>query len=67
MKNKNYIQTSLKNNGLKNTKHRAAILDVSEKSGQPIAVEQIFGKLKSKNISIDLVRRDGLNECKKGQ
>jgi len=54
LKKNNYIQTSLKNNGLKNTKHRTAILNILEKTDQPIAVEQIFCELKSKNISINL-------------
>ena len=54
MKKNNYIQTSLKNNGLKNTKHRSAILDILVQSDQPIAAEQIFHELKERNISINL-------------
>lgn len=54
MKKINVLKTGLKNNGLKNTKHRSAILDILVKSDQPIAAEQIFHKLKERNVSISL-------------
>lgn len=44
----------LKREGLKNTKHRNAILEVIENSAQPINAEQIFFELKDKKISINL-------------
>lgn len=54
MKKINVLETGLKNNGLKNTKHRSAILDILVQSDQPIAVEQIFYDLKERNVSISL-------------
>lgn len=44
----------LKREGLKNTKHRNAILEVIENSNQPINAEQIFFELKGNDISINL-------------
>lgn len=44
----------LKREGLKNTKHRNAILEVIENSDQPITAEQIFLDLKGKKTSINL-------------
>ncbi|PYG89048.1 Fur family ferric uptake transcriptional regulator [Ruminiclostridium sufflavum DSM 19573] len=44
----------LKREGLKNTKHRNAILKVIENSDQPIDAEQIFFELKKKDIAINL-------------
>ncbi len=44
----------LKREGLKNTKHRNAILEVIENSNQPINAEQIFFELKENGISINL-------------
>jgi Fur family ferric uptake transcriptional regulator len=44
----------LKREGLKSTKHRNSILAVMENSGQPITAEQVFLKLKEKNVSINL-------------
>lgn len=52
-KTNDYIDT-LKHNGLKSTKHRTAILEILEQSDQPIAAEQIYLKLKGKDISINL-------------
>ena len=44
----------LRRSGLKNTKHRTAILDILEKSEQPLAAEQVFLELKEKDISANL-------------
>jgi Fur family ferric uptake transcriptional regulator len=44
----------LKKEGLKNTKHRNSILEIIEKSDQPISAEQIYLTLKEKNTSINL-------------
>ena len=44
----------LKNDGLKNTKHRNSILNIIEKSPQPITAEQIYIELINKDISINL-------------
>jgi len=52
-KTNNYCNT-LKQNGLKSTKHRTAILEILEQSDQPISVEQIYLELKGKGISINL-------------
>ena len=44
----------LKREGLKNTKHRNAILEVIENSIQPISAEQIFLELKEKKNAINI-------------
>lgn len=44
----------LKYNGLKITKQRIAILDILEKSEQPISAEQIYIILLDENISVSL-------------
>lgn len=44
----------LKTEGLKSTKHRRAIIDIIEKSEQPISSEQIYFELKRNNSSINL-------------
>lgn len=44
----------LKSSGLKNTKQRLALLDILQQSDQPISAEQVYLKLKEKNISIHL-------------
>lgn len=44
----------LKREGLKNTKHRNAILEVLENNDQPITAEHIFLELKEKKTSINL-------------
>lgn len=44
----------LKREGLKNTKHRNAILEVLEEGDQPVTAERMFLELKEKNISINL-------------
>lgn len=45
---------NLKINGLKSTKHRVDILDILEKSRQPIAADQIYQELQKSDISINL-------------
>jgi Fur family ferric uptake transcriptional regulator len=44
------IVDDLKRNGLKNTKCRAAILDILEQSDQPVAADRLFHQLNEKNI-----------------
>ncbi len=44
----------LKREGLKNTKHRNAILGIIDNSDQPINAEQIFFELKNKKVAINL-------------
>lgn len=44
----------LKRCGLKNTKTRLAVLDILEKSEQPVSAEQVFMELKSRHISANL-------------
>lgn len=48
------LDNELKKNGLKNTKHRKMILNILEKSSQPISAEQLFQEMTQKNISINL-------------
>ena len=50
----NIYTEQLKNNGLKNTPQRIAILDILFIEEQPISVDDIYIKLKEKNISINL-------------
>jgi Fur family ferric uptake transcriptional regulator len=54
MKKKSEYEDSLKQSGLKNTKHRIAILEILNQSEQPISAEQVYFELKEKNISINL-------------
>lgn len=44
----------LSKEGIKNTKHRAAILNILETSDAPLTVEDIFLKMKETNSSISL-------------
>lgn len=52
--NVNDFKHLLKEKNLKNTKHRNSILEVIQKSSQPIDVETIYIELKKKNVSISL-------------
>lgn len=45
---------NLKRNGLKNTKHRIAVLEILEHSDQPISAEQVFSELIAKKVMINL-------------
>lgn len=45
---------SLRQCGLKNTKQRTAILDILDCGTQPVAAEQVYLKLKEKNIPANL-------------
>jgi Fur family transcriptional regulator, ferric uptake regulator len=47
-------KNDLKRSGLKNTRHRMAILDILEQSDRPIAAEQIFFELTKKDIRVNL-------------
>ncbi|WP_353852662.1 Fur family transcriptional regulator [Dehalobacter restrictus] len=44
----------LKRSGLKNTKQRAAILEILEQNDQPMAAEQVFLELKNKDMLVNL-------------
>jgi Fur family ferric uptake transcriptional regulator len=46
------IVDDLKRSGLKNTKCRAAILDILEQSDQPVAADRLFHQLNEKNIML---------------
>ena len=52
-KNKNYGNL-LKNENLRNTKHRNSILEVIESNNQPATVESIFLELREKGVSINI-------------
>lgn len=52
--NKTDFSERLKVNGLKCTKHRLMILEMLDKSSQPISAEQLFNVLQSKKIAINL-------------
>lgn len=45
---------TLKDSGLKNTKHRNSILSVFEKSPQPLTADQIYTELINQNTAINL-------------
>lgn len=53
MKKSDFANT-LKLSGLRNTKHRAAVLGVLDESALPIAAEQVYLLLKGKGVSINL-------------
>lgn len=44
----------LKNTGLKSTRHRLSILKILNESPQPVSAEEVFLKLKSMDVSINL-------------
>ena len=44
----------LKNNGLKNTNHRCAILKILDNCTQPLSARQLFLKLKANEINVDI-------------
>jgi Fur family transcriptional regulator, ferric uptake regulator len=44
----------LKHDGLKNTKHRNSILNIIEKSAQPVTAEQIYRVLINDDVAINL-------------
>jgi len=52
--NKFDFSDKLKMCGLKSTKHRIVILDILEKSNQPIAAEQVFQIMRDKDIVVNL-------------
>jgi Fur family transcriptional regulator, ferric uptake regulator len=54
MNNKTDRREDLKSIGLKNTKHRVAILAIVEKQLHPIPAEQIFRELGQMGISVSL-------------
>lgn len=54
MQEKAEYKEDLKRNGLKITKSRKAILDILRESEQPFSAEQIYLKLKGKQIAINL-------------
>lgn len=51
---KNDFARDLKRCGLKNTKHRTAILAVLDASTTPVTAEQVFLTLKEEDVSINL-------------
>ncbi|SMC64890.1 Fur family transcriptional regulator [Papillibacter cinnamivorans] len=44
----------LKQSGLKNTRHRVAVLDILGQSSQPLAAEEVFLRLKDRGVSANL-------------
>ncbi len=53
MKNCTYKDT-LKKSGLKNTKHRTAVIEILAQSSQPISAEEIYFMLKESKVDINL-------------
>ncbi|MDD4124167.1 MAG: Fur family transcriptional regulator [Eubacteriales bacterium] len=47
------ISEELKKRGLKNTKHRAEILDMLKRSDQPVSAEQLFKDMLDRNINVN--------------
>ena len=54
MKQVSTPKDALKQSGLKNTKHRNSILNIFEKSTQPLTADQIYTELVSQNTAINL-------------
>ena len=54
MKDNNKLSNMLKKEGLKSTKHRAAILEILDETKEPLSAEDIFLRCKEKNLSISL-------------
>jgi Fur family ferric uptake transcriptional regulator len=44
----------IKRSGLKNTKHRASILEALERSEQPISADQLYAELRARKMSANL-------------
>mgnify|MGYP001016173531 CR=1 FL=1 len=54
MSGKDTYKDLLKTGNLKSTKHRNALLETLEQSGLPLTAEELFLRLKEKNVSISL-------------
>ena len=54
---KNLDSDAIKLSGLRNTKSRSAILDVLERSAQPISAEQVFLELKKREYNCKYIYR----------
>ncbi len=54
MNGEEHYKDLLKRGNLKNTRHRKAVLEVLEKNDPPLTAEELFLKLKEKDISISL-------------
>ncbi|WP_414150762.1 Fur family transcriptional regulator [Acetobacterium carbinolicum] len=48
------MREKLKNNGMKSTKHRVAILEILIKKDQPVSAENIFFDMQKMDVSINL-------------
>ena len=66
MQTKDY-KDEFKQKGLKNTKQRAAILEILQESDRPITAEQVYNELKEKNVPVNLstIYRNFLFLCEK--
>lgn len=54
MNGRNEYEYNIRHSGLKNTKHRAEILQMLEQSPQPVAAEDIYMRLQHGGVSINL-------------
>jgi Fur family ferric uptake transcriptional regulator len=54
MKESENYKNVLKREGLKNTRHRNSVLEVVERSDQPLTAEEIYILLREENISINI-------------
>ena len=50
----NEVLKDLKDKGLKQTKHRLAILEILKTNDQPLSAEEVYSNLKEKKIDINL-------------
>ncbi len=50
----NHLKTLIQNSGLKNTRHRAAILELLELSKQPVTAEQLYSEMLKQSIPVNL-------------
>ena len=49
-----HLKALLQKSGLKNTKHRTAILELLEQNDQPVTAEQLYAEMRSENVPVNL-------------
>ena len=49
-----HLKTLIRNSGLKNTRHRTAILELLKYAEQPVTAEQLYSEMLEKGIPINL-------------
>ncbi len=49
-----HLSSLIRSSGLKNTLHRREILELLEQNDQPVTAEQVYSKMRAKEISVNL-------------